>query len=71
MRDRRPGRVLVVLGVLALACFALSGLLDEHGNWGDPRQAAANLLWIAFLLATVAFIVMAVRLAVTRRKQRT
>jgi len=43
MRNRRPGQVLLTLG-LAVVCFGLLAVLDEHGNWGDPRQAAANIL---------------------------
>ncbi len=70
MRNRRPGQVLVALGLVAVMCFALSAVLDEHGNWGDPRQAAANILWIMFVLSTLAFLVLAVRLALLRRKQR-
>jgi uncharacterized membrane protein affecting hemolysin expression len=53
-----------------VVCFGLSVVLDEHGNWGDPRQAATNILWIMFLLSTLAFVVLAVRLALVRRKQR-
>jgi hypothetical protein len=70
MRNRRPGQMLVTLGLVAVVCFGLSAVLDEHGNWGDPRQAAANILWIMFLLSTLAFLVLAVRLALVRRKQR-
>ena len=55
---------------MAVVCFGLSAALDEHGNWGDPRQAAVNILWIMFLLSTLAFLVLAVRLAIVRRKQR-
>jgi hypothetical protein len=70
MRNRRPGQVLVPLGLVAVVCFGLSAMLDEHGSWGDPRQAAANILWIMFLLSTLAFVVLAVRFALVRRKQR-
>ena len=70
MRNRRPGQVLVTLALVAVVCFGLSTVLDEHGNWGDPRQAATNILWIMFLLSTLAFLVLAVRLALVRRKQR-
>jgi cytochrome c biogenesis factor len=62
--------VLLTLALAAVVCFGLSVVLDEHGNWGDPRQAAANILWIMFLLSTLAFLVLAVRFAVLRRKQR-
>jgi hypothetical protein len=55
---------------VAVVCFGLSALLDQHGSWGDPRQAATNILWIMFLLSTLAFVVLAVRLALVRRKQR-
>jgi hypothetical protein len=61
--------VLVTLALVAVVCFGLSAMLDEHSNWGDPRQAAANILWIMFLLSTLAFLVLAVRLALLRRKQ--
>jgi cytochrome c biogenesis factor len=70
MRNRRPGQVLVTLALVAVVCFGLSTVLDEHGNWGDPRQAATNILWIMFLLSTLAFVVLAVRMALVRRKQR-
>ena len=70
MRNRRPGQLLATLALVAMVCFGLSAALDEHGNWGDPRQAAANVLWIMFLLSTLAFLVLAVRLALLRRKQR-
>jgi cytochrome c biogenesis factor len=70
MRSRRPGQVLLTLALVAVVCFGLSVVLDEHGNWGDPRQAAANILWIMFLLSTLAFLVLAVRLALVRRRQR-
>jgi cytochrome c biogenesis factor len=70
MRNRRPGQVLLTLALAAVVCFGLSVVLDEHGNWGDPRQAATNILWIMFLLSTLAFVVLAVRLALVRRKQR-
>jgi cytochrome c biogenesis factor len=62
--------VLVTLALVAVVCFGLSTVLDQHGNWGDPRQAATNILWIMFLLSTLAFVVLAVRLALVRRKQR-
>jgi cytochrome c biogenesis factor len=62
--------VLLTLALAAVVCFGLSVVLDEHGNWGDPRQAATNILWIMFLLSTLAFVVLAVRLALVRRKQR-
>jgi cytochrome c biogenesis factor len=62
--------VLVTLALVAVVCFGLSAVLDQHGNWGDPRQAATNILWIMFLLSTLAFLVLAVRFAVLRRKQR-
>jgi cytochrome c biogenesis factor len=62
--------VLLTLALVAVVCFGLSTVLDEHGNWGDPRQAATNILWIMFLLSTLAFVVLAVRLALVRRKQR-
>ena len=70
MRNRRPGQVLLTLALAAVVCFGLSAVLDQHGNWGDPRQAATNILWIMFLLSTLAFVVLAVRLALVRRKQR-
>ena len=62
--------MLVTLALVAVVCFGLSAVLDQHGNWGDPRQAATNILWIMFLLSTLAFVVLAVRLALVRRKQR-
>jgi hypothetical protein len=62
--------VLVTLALVAVVCFGLSTVLDQHGNWGDPRQAATNILWIMFLLSTLTFVVLAVRLALVRRKQR-
>jgi cytochrome c biogenesis factor len=62
--------VLLTLALVAMVCFGLSAVLDEHGNWGDPSQAAANILWIMFLLSTLAFLLLAVRFALVRRQQR-
>jgi len=68
MTKQRRGTVLL-LGVLAAVFFGLSALLDQHGNWGDPGQAVANTSWILFLLSALAFLVLAVRFALSGRKQ--
>jgi cytochrome c biogenesis factor len=69
MTKQRRGTVLLLLGVLAAVLFGLSALLDQHGNWGDPGQAVANTSWILFLLSALAFLVLAVRFALSGRKQ--
>jgi hypothetical protein len=48
---------------------AEQSLLEEPRAW-RPQQATANVLWIVFLLSALAFLVLAVRLALVRRKQR-
>ena len=69
MATQRRGTMLLGLGVLAAVFFGLSVLLDEHGNWVDPGQAVANSSWILFLLSALAFLVLAVRFALSGRKQ--
>ena len=69
MTRQRRGTALLMLGVLAAVFFGLSALLDEHGNWEDPGQAVANTSWILFLLSALAFLVLAVRFALSGRKQ--
>ena len=68
MRDRRPTHVMLALVVTAAVGFLGSALLDVHGKWGEPRQAAANVLWIIFLLSVVALIVVGARMFVHRRR---
>ena len=63
----RPIQVIAALVAIAVASASGSGLLDQHADWGDPRQAAANTLWIVFLLSVLALIVVSVRLVVRRR----
>ncbi len=67
MTTNRPARLLAVLLGYAVVAVLGSGLLDEHSDWGNPRQAAANVLWISFLLAVLAAIAVGIRLATRRR----
>lgn len=67
MNTLRPKQVIGTLVAIAVASLTGSGLLDQHADWGDPRQAAANILWIIFLLSVLALIVVSVRLLVRRR----
>ncbi len=67
MNTLRPIQIIGALVALAVASFAGSALLDQHADWGDPRQAAANSLWIIFLLSVLALIVVGVRVVVRRR----
>ena len=68
MRDSRPTRVMLALVVTAAVGFLGSALLDTNGKWGEPRQAAANVLWIIFLLSVVALIIVGARMLVHRRR---
>jgi hypothetical protein len=67
MNNRRPVRILLALVATALVSAVSSGLLDVQGDWGEPRQAAANILWIAFLVSVLGIIVTGARVLVRRR----
>jgi hypothetical protein len=67
MNTLRPKQVIGTLVAIAVASMIGSVLLDQHADWADPRQAAANILWISFLLSVLALIVVSVRLVVRRR----
>lgn len=67
MNRLRPIQVIGALVAIALASMTGSVLLDQHAGWGDPRQAAANTLWIVFLLSVLALIAVSVRFVVRRR----
>jgi hypothetical protein len=68
MNPRRPRNVLGLLALTAVLGFATSGLLDHHSDWGDPRQAVANVGWIVFLISLLGFVVFGVRLFLHRRE---
>jgi len=67
MNDRRPIRIILALVASAVVGLVGSAMLDVHGDWGQPRQAAANILWIVFLLSVVGLIVAGTRTLVHRR----
>jgi amino acid transporter len=67
MNDRRPVRILLALVATAVVSAMGSGLLDVQGDWGEPRQAAANILWIVFLVSVLGIIVAAARMLMHRR----
>ncbi len=67
MNKFRPIQLVVTLVAIALASLVGSVLLDRHADWGDPRQVAANLIWIVFLLSVLSLIIVSARL-VGRRK---
>lgn len=67
MNDRRPVRILLALVLTAVLSAVSSGLLDVQGKWGDPRQAAANILWMVFLVSVLAIMVTGARLLARRR----
>jgi len=67
MNDRRPARILLALVATAVVSAIGSGLLDVQGDWGEPRQAAANILWIVFLVSVLGIIVAAARMLMHRR----
>lgn len=60
MKDRRPAQILgTIVAVGALSVLG-SAVLDKGADWGDPQQAAANVLWIVFLLSALALIVVGI-----------
>lgn len=67
MNTLRPIQVIGALVAIALVSVTGSAVLDHQADWGDPRQAAANTLWIIFLLSVLALIVVGVRVVVRRR----
>lgn len=67
MNESRPVRVMLALAASAVVGFTGAALLDVHGDWGQPRQAAANILWIIFLLSVVGLVVAGARMLVHRR----
>ena len=67
MHDRRPVRVILALVAAAVVSAVGSGTLDTQGNWGQPHQAIANILWIVFLLSVLSLVVVGARLLVHRR----
>lgn len=69
MNTLRPIQIIATLAAVAVTSLAGSALLDHHADWGDPRQAAANILWITFLLSVLALIVVGVRVVVRRRAE--
>ena len=67
MTNRRPVHIVLGLFLTAVVGFVGGAALDVQGDWGEPRQAAANILWIVFLLSVVGLIVTGARLLVRRR----
>jgi len=67
MRTRRPQKVMLALIAVAVSASLISVLLDENGKWGDLRQAAANVLWIVFLLSVLGLVITGIRVLVARR----
>jgi H+/Cl- antiporter ClcA len=67
VNERRPTYIVLALAASAVVGFVGAGLLDVHGDWGEPRQAAANILWIVFLLSVVGLVVAGARMLVHRR----
>lgn len=67
MNRLRPHQVIGALVAVALISLTGSALLDQHADWGEPRQAAANVLWIISLLSVLALIAVGVRLVLRRR----
>ena len=67
MNDRRPVRIVLGLVAVALVSLVGSGLLDVQGKWGEPRQAAANILWMVFLLSLIGLVITGARMLVHRR----
>lgn len=70
MNTLRPMQVIGVLVALAVASVIGSVSLDQGSDWGDPRQAAANVLWILFLISALASVAFSVRLVARRRVAR-
>jgi hypothetical protein len=68
MNERRPRNIILALALTAAVAFVGTAILDVHGNWGDPRQAAANVLWIVFLLSVVGLLVTSARMLLRRRQ---
>jgi hypothetical protein len=68
MNDRRPRNIIRVLLITAAVGFAGSALFDVHGDWGDPKQAIANVCWILFLLSVVGLLVTGGRVLFRRRQ---
>ena len=67
MNESRPVRIMLALAASAVVGFTGAVLLDVHEDWGQPRQAAANILWIIFLLSVVGLVVAGARMLVHRR----
>ncbi len=67
MPTRRPQKVMLALVAVAVSSSLSSVLLDENGKWGDLRQAAANVLWIVFLLSVLGLVITGIRVLVARR----
>jgi len=64
----KQGRNLIVLAAIAVLSFIGTWLLDKHGaDWGDPRQAAANILRILFWVSIAVLLVIGLRMLVRRR----
>ena len=63
-----PGKAALGFLVLGVAFAALSGALDNHGNWGDIRQAAANISWMLFLACVAGLVIDGVMAATGRWK---
>ena len=68
MNDKRPRNVILILAITAAVGFVASGLLDEHSDWGNPRQAVANVCWILFLLSVIGLLVTGARMLLRRRQ---
>jgi hypothetical protein len=64
-------RTITALLGIAVVAFVAAAALDQQSNWGNPRQAAANVSWIVFVLCAVTCIVLGVRAAVVRRSRAT
>ena len=67
MTNRRPVHIVLGLFLTAVVGFVGAAVLDVQGDWGQPRQAAANILWIVFLLSVVGLVVAGTRMLVRRR----
>jgi hypothetical protein len=68
MIRKHPGRVLIVLAVLAGILFALGGP-GEYDRSGDAWEYISGFSFIGFLLTTLVFVVLAVYALATRRRR--
>jgi len=66
VNERRPIHISIALAASAAVGFVGAVLLDIEGDWGEPRQAAADILWIIFLLSVLGLVVAGARMLVHR-----